>query len=127
MRRLLDRIRRRDTRTPSVPATQTVEAVIPPISIDLVADELKEWARATEVDVERPIDGIWWHRGAVEEDLRQVRAGVGWVGLQFHGGGYMLGSAKDVLSGGSRACTFSSIPVLLADVLHARVQVSREG
>lgn len=111
MRRLLRKLQGRVTRTQPIPAAaNTIEATIPPISLDLIDDELKEWARTAEVDLDGPIDGVWWYRGDLDESLRKVRRGAGYVGLQFHGGGYVIGNAKDVLSGGSRACTCSSLP-----------------
>ena len=85
--------------------TTYVEGTISPVPVDAasVGDAMKRWAEEAEVDVE-PVDAVWWyrHHGGLEGSLEEVREGKGWMGLYFHGGGYVIGSAKDVRSGGSR-------------------------
>ena len=95
--------------SPAVPIgeadTTYVEGMISPVPGDAasIGDAMKRWVEAAAVDVE-PVDAVWWYRrpGGLEGSLGEVREGKGWVGLYFHGGGYVIGSAKDVRSGGSR-------------------------
>ena len=114
MIRLVDRLRRR-TKEPSPssltsPNATESEAVtqvenIPAVPVDFVSDEMRTWMREAGVALDS-VDGVWWHlRGDDQGDeLAQAQCGEGYVGLQFHGGGYTLGSAKDVRSGFARKC-----------------------
>ena len=81
--------------------TTYVEGAISPVPLDSVGDAVKRWAEGAEVDVE-PVDVVWWYQGELEKSLERVRQGRGCLGLYFHGGGYVIGSAKDVRLGGSR-------------------------
>ncbi|KAI0658456.1 alpha/beta-hydrolase [Cubamyces menziesii] len=112
MLRLVDRLRRK-TKEPSPssltsPNATESEAVtqvenIPAVPVDFVSDEMRTWMREAGVALDS-VDGVWWHlRGDDQGDeLAQAQCGEGYVGLQFHGGGYTLGSAKDVRSGFAR-------------------------
>ena len=106
LRRLVDRIRGEGLDGPAsltnaLPVVQTSEVTIPAASNDVLNEELKGWADESGVMLE-PVDGVWWRYGDLDGTLTSAREGKGLVGLQFHGGGYSIGSAKDVLSGGSR-------------------------
>ncbi|RPD64579.1 alpha/beta-hydrolase [Lentinus tigrinus ALCF2SS1-7] len=87
--------------------TRYVEGAISPVPPDSLSDAMKKWAEdaGTEGDVDvEPVDGVWWYPGhaELERSLEGARQGGGYVGLYFHGGGYVIGSARDVRSGGSR-------------------------
>ncbi|KAM5539947.1 hypothetical protein V8D89_006450 [Ganoderma adspersum] len=106
IRRLVDRIRGEGLDGPAsltnaLPVVQTSEVTMPAASNDVLNEELKGWADESGVMLE-PVDGVWWRYGDLDGTLTSAREGKGLVGLQFHGGGYSIGSAKDVLSGGSR-------------------------
>ncbi|KAI0333982.1 alpha/beta-hydrolase [Cubamyces sp. BRFM 1775] len=114
MVRLVDRLRRK-TRVPEPsqsplesPNATGLEAVtqvesIPAIPADFVSDEMSTWAREAGIVLDS-VDGVWWHLGGDDrgDELAQAQHSEGYVGLQFHGGGYTLGSAKDVRSGFAR-------------------------
>ncbi|KAI0354695.1 alpha/beta-hydrolase [Trametes cingulata] len=74
---------------------------IPAIPDELVSDEMKTWAKDAGIAL-NTVDEIWWHRRSLNDALAQPKRGEGWVGLQFHGGGYMLGTVKDPRSGFAR-------------------------
>ncbi|PIL31275.1 hypothetical protein GSI_05973 [Ganoderma sinense ZZ0214-1] len=106
LRRLVDRIRGEGLDGPAsltnaLPVVQTSEVTIPAAPNDVLNEELKAWADEPGVLL-GPVDGVWWRYGDLDGTLNLAREGKGLVGLQFHGGGYAIGSAKDVLSGGSR-------------------------
>ncbi|KAI1790953.1 alpha/beta-hydrolase [Ganoderma leucocontextum] len=106
LRRLVDRIRGEGLESPAsptnaLPVVQTSEVTIPAAPNDVLNHELKRWADEPGITLE-PVDGVWWRYGDLDGTLTSAREGNGLVGLQFHGGGYAIGSAKDVLSGGSR-------------------------
>ena len=83
----------------------TSEETIPPIPLNGVGSELERWAAEARVE-SRPVEGVWWRRAGTEDLSLQDQAKKGLIALQFHGGGYMLGSAKEVQSGFSRMCAF---------------------
>ena len=74
---------------------------MPPAPSSILDEELGRWADEADVWLES-VDGVWWRYGDLEGALASAREGKGLVGLYFHGGGYTIGSAKDVRSGGSR-------------------------
>ena len=97
LQRVLGRLRRQSK---SVAVTTSVETIAPVVLAD-VGDELRRWAHEAGVEP-GPVDGVWWRRAGADDASPQGRP-KGFVALQFHGGGYMLGSAKEVQSGFSRA------------------------
>ena len=106
VRRLVDRIRgesptRSSSPTNALPVVQTSEVTISPVSHDTLDEQLQGWANEAGVTPDE-VDGVWWRYGDLDATLDLVRQGKGLVGLQLHGGGYTLGSAKDVRSGSSR-------------------------
>ncbi|TBU62466.1 alpha/beta-hydrolase [Dichomitus squalens] len=106
VRRFVDRIKGEAPERPTSPANalpvvQTSEVTIPPASSDILDEELKGWADEADVGLDS-VDGVWWRYGDLDGALALAREGKGLVGLQLHGGGYLVGSAKDVMSGGSR-------------------------
>ena len=100
LHRALDRLRLKK----SPPAVVTSEETISPVALNQVGDELKRWAGEARVEP-RPVDGVWWRRADAEDKSTKA----GFVGLQFHGGGYVLGNAKEVHSGFSRASPVLSL------------------
>ncbi|TFK84943.1 alpha/beta-hydrolase [Polyporus arcularius HHB13444] len=78
-----------------------IEGAIPPIPTEFVGDVMKQWAGEARVRVES-VDAVWWYHRELERSLEEVRRGKGRIGLYFHGGGYVIGSARDVRSGSSR-------------------------
>ncbi|KAI0368944.1 alpha/beta-hydrolase [Pilatotrama ljubarskyi] len=105
--RFVDRLRRKRTveqlATVQQEATGVVMTIetIPPIPDELVSDEMKRWSTDAGIRLDAT-DGIWWHRRSLNETLAQAQRSECWVGLQFHGGGYRLGTVKDPRSGFAR-------------------------
>ncbi|KAI0706275.1 Alpha/Beta hydrolase protein [Cerioporus squamosus] len=81
--------------------TTYVEGAIQLVPIDCVSEVIRQWAGEARVEV-GPVDAMWWCHGELEASLEEVRQGQGYVGLYLHGGGYSIGSARDVQTGGSR-------------------------
>lgn len=106
LRRIIHRIRGEGLEssaslTNALPVVQTSEVTILATPSETLNNELKGWADEPGVMLE-PADGVWWRYGDLDGALALVRDGKGLAGLQFHGGRYAIGSAKDVLSGGPR-------------------------
>ncbi|KAH9897663.1 alpha/beta-hydrolase [Cubamyces lactineus] len=89
----------------NAPASEAVTQVdnIHAVPADFISDEMSTWASEAGV-VLSSVDGVWWYLKGDDQgnELAQAQYGEGYVGLQFHGGGYTLGSAKDVRSGFAR-------------------------
>ncbi|KAI0706271.1 Alpha/Beta hydrolase protein, partial [Cerioporus squamosus] len=103
IRKLAARLRNKLPPADVVHAAETtyVEGAIQPVPIDSVSEVMKQWAGEARVEV-GPVDAMWWFPEELEASLEEVRRGQGWVGLYLHGGGYSIGSARDVRTGGSR-------------------------
>ncbi|KAI0778874.1 alpha/beta-hydrolase [Trametes elegans] len=103
--RFVSRLRRKQSRPPqpsvNVSAAATIVETIPPAPAALISEEMRAWADRAGVDL-GPVDGVWWYVGGTDTALAQAQQSGGLVGLHFHGGGYMLGSVKDVRSGFAR-------------------------
>ena len=110
--------------------TTYVEGMISPVPGDAasIGDAMQRWAEAAAVDVEL-VDAVWWYRrpGGLEGSLEEARRGEGWVGLYFHGGGYVIGSAKDVRSGGSRTLSQLLVGGSNFDTLRIPLGLARAG
>lgn len=116
VRRFVDQLKRkragRDAAVPQViRAAETYVDTIPPAPINVISGDMKKWARRAKIAL-RSVEGIWWFSG---DTLARAQQGGGRVGLHFHGGGYVLGSVKDVRSGFARkfcsiaCCAFTDI------------------
>ncbi|CDO73401.1 hypothetical protein BN946_scf185013.g35 [Trametes cinnabarina] len=83
---------------------------IPPLGPEFLTDSMKKWVQDAGV-VLADVEGVWWRLSSPsgEDSLAEVCQDSGFVGLYLHGGGYVLGSAKDVRSG------FARIPRGLVD------------
>ncbi|KAI0673861.1 alpha/beta-hydrolase [Trametes maxima] len=79
--------------------TATAIETIHPLAHDLVGNDIQRWADKLGV-ASGPVDGVWWYPEG--DGLIQAQQSGHWVGLHFHGGGYVLGSVKDEFSGFTR-------------------------
>ncbi|KAI9066486.1 alpha/beta-hydrolase [Trametes sanguinea] len=90
---------------PTPPAAEAVTSLetISPLPADLLTDDMKTWAQDAGVALSN-VEGVWWRLTIPSEEgaLAKVLQDGGLVGLYLHGGGYVLGSAKDVRSGFAR-------------------------
>ncbi|KAH9932132.1 alpha/beta-hydrolase [Epithele typhae] len=71
----------------------TQERSIPAVPADEIGQELKSWANSVGV-VLAPVDAVWWQLQNKQDLTVEERVKSGVVGLQFHGGGYMLGRRR---------------------------------
>ncbi|KAI0652592.1 alpha/beta-hydrolase [Trametes meyenii] len=81
--------------------TTTTTHTIRSLSRDLVGNDIQLWADKLGVAF-GPVDGIWWYPQVGEDSLLRAQRSGHWIGLHFHGGGYVLGSVKDEFSGFTR-------------------------
>ncbi|OBZ79366.1 Steryl acetyl hydrolase 1 [Grifola frondosa] len=71
-----------------------------PAPSEVIYGNLKAWVELAGVTPTH-VQGVWWPKLDVDSPGALESCGR-WIGLLFHGGGYLLGSARDERSGFSR-------------------------
>ncbi|KAH9854303.1 alpha/beta-hydrolase [Lenzites betulinus] len=105
--RLFSRIGRARTRTTKEHVIVEASGVelhvetLPPAPSSIIVGDLQTWASEDGVAL-GPVDGVWWYDDKTAITVADALRGDGLVGLQFHGGSYVLGSVKDPRSGFAR-------------------------
>ncbi|KAL6301801.1 alpha/beta-hydrolase [Sparassis latifolia] len=72
---------------------------IPPIPEEFIRGDVKSWAQQAGI-VLQVINARWWMKAG--DGLEEVDKDNRWTALNFHGGGYMFGSAMNRKGGFSR-------------------------